>query len=230
MSNADTAASAGPQGRRRVSLLRQLRSVWFDTATTGSSFPAETELVERFGASRSMVREALVRLEAEGLIQRRPGSGTFANASALGMPFRIDQSFEFTEMLSAAGYQPGLSVLSSGEITLDQERAERFGVAPGTAAFTATKLWRADGTPVMVAHDLVPVRAQAPAPGRPGQSVFDLARALGHEEVEWETARVAPCAAPGTEAELLGVAAGHSRPPAGPGRDLPARRPGVRGP
>ena len=109
----DSAGGGGPQRQRRASLLRQLRSVWFDTATAGAAFPAEAELAERFRASRSRVREAMVRLEAEGLIQRRPGAGTFANVTALGMPFRIDQSFEFSAMLSAAGYEPAVSVIAS---------------------------------------------------------------------------------------------------------------------
>ena len=52
------------------------------------------------------------------------------------------------------------------------------------------------------------MRRRPQRPADPEQSVFDLARALSHEEVEWETARVAPCGAPEAEAELLGLAAG----------------------
>ena len=119
MSDPGPANDPGHQRRRRVSLLRQLRSVWFDTASAGAAFPTESELSERFGASRSRVREALVRLEAEGLIQRRPGAGTFANISALGRPFRIDSTFEFSEMLSVAGYESKVTVTASGEIRLE---------------------------------------------------------------------------------------------------------------
>lgn len=43
----------------------------------GSRLPAERELAERFDVSRPKVREALKRLEANGLINVRHGEGTF---------------------------------------------------------------------------------------------------------------------------------------------------------
>ncbi len=45
----------------------------------GERLPAERELAQHFGASRSTVREALKRLEALHLLTRRIGSGTFVN-------------------------------------------------------------------------------------------------------------------------------------------------------
>lgn len=48
----------------------------------GKQFPTETALCERFSVSRFTVREALRRLEAEGLIARRRGSGTTAQPAA----------------------------------------------------------------------------------------------------------------------------------------------------
>lgn len=45
----------------------------------GERLPAERELAEHFGASRSTVREALRRLEEAHLVTRRIGSGTFVS-------------------------------------------------------------------------------------------------------------------------------------------------------
>ncbi|KPQ21740.1 MAG: GntR family transcriptional regulator, partial [Porphyrobacter sp. HL-46] len=42
----------------------------------GRQFPTETVLCRKYDVSRYTIREALRRLEAEGLIQRRRGSGT----------------------------------------------------------------------------------------------------------------------------------------------------------
>ena len=44
--------------------------------TAGSRIPSEPELCKSFGISRSVVRQALQRLEQEGLIIRRKGFGT----------------------------------------------------------------------------------------------------------------------------------------------------------
>jgi DNA-binding LacI/PurR family transcriptional regulator len=43
----------------------------------GSSLPAEPELCEEFGVARGTIRQALSRLENEGVIQRERGRGTF---------------------------------------------------------------------------------------------------------------------------------------------------------
>jgi GntR family transcriptional regulator of arabinose operon len=48
----------------------------------GDKLPAEVELVEQFGASRPTVGRALAKLESEGLVQRRAGSGTFVNSQS----------------------------------------------------------------------------------------------------------------------------------------------------
>jgi GntR family transcriptional regulator len=48
----------------------------------GKQFPTETALCERFSVSRFTLREALRRMEAEGLIARPRGSGTTVQPAA----------------------------------------------------------------------------------------------------------------------------------------------------
>src|SRR5436190_244418 len=45
----------------------------------GSRLPAERELAEKLGVSRPSVREALIALEVEGVVDVRGGSGVFVN-------------------------------------------------------------------------------------------------------------------------------------------------------
>jgi GntR family transcriptional regulator len=51
------------------------------TIPAGGALPSEPELVARYKLSRTTVRRALARLEEEGRIIRRRGSGTFARQS-----------------------------------------------------------------------------------------------------------------------------------------------------
>ena len=48
----------------------------------GNSFPTENDLCQRYKVSRFTVREALRRLQAEGLIERKRGSGTRVQPAA----------------------------------------------------------------------------------------------------------------------------------------------------
>ena len=53
------------------------------TVEPGRPLPSEPTLVKRYGISRTTVRRALARLEAEGRIDRRRGSGTFARGNGM---------------------------------------------------------------------------------------------------------------------------------------------------
>ncbi len=62
-----------------VSLVDSLRRRIIDgTIPSGEKLPSESALITEFGVSRTVVREALTRLQAEGLVHTRRGSGSFA--------------------------------------------------------------------------------------------------------------------------------------------------------
>jgi GntR family transcriptional regulator, transcriptional repressor for pyruvate dehydrogenase complex len=55
-----------------------------------SQLPSEQAMAEGFGVSRTVIREAVSRLKAEGLIDSRQGRGAFVRTDRLDVPFRID--------------------------------------------------------------------------------------------------------------------------------------------
>ena len=55
-----------------------------------SQLPSEQAMAEGFGVSRTVIREAISRLKAEGLIDTRQGRGAFVRTDRLDVPFRID--------------------------------------------------------------------------------------------------------------------------------------------
>ena len=59
-----------------------LRLINYGSLGPGGRLPTERELSETIGASRRLVRRALASLEAEGIIWRRQGKGTFAGQPA----------------------------------------------------------------------------------------------------------------------------------------------------
>lgn len=55
----------------------------------GERLPTEQELMSALGVSRTVVREAVAALKAEGLVTTRQGSGAFVAADGSRVPFRI---------------------------------------------------------------------------------------------------------------------------------------------
>lgn len=55
-----------------------------------SQLPSEQAMAEAFGVSRTVIRESVSRLKAEGLIDTRQGRGAFVRKDRLDVPFRID--------------------------------------------------------------------------------------------------------------------------------------------
>jgi GntR family transcriptional regulator len=167
----------------------RLRSIWRRTVELGEPFPGEPALALRLGASRPAIREALIRLEHEGLIGKRKGAETAVNRAAVEIPARFDQQIEKSELIEAMGHQAALEVLESSVIALSEEEAAAFELPPGSHALRVTKRWRADGFAVMVAIDTVPLTTPSLPEGVDiGVSLFELVPRLGHDRPAWELA------------------------------------------
>ena len=93
----------------------------------GDRLPAERELARTFGVGRSAVREAIRAMESLGLIEARPGEGTFLSASpgshardpvaaSLYQAWNTQrQLFEVRRVL-----EPGLAALAARRATAEQ--------------------------------------------------------------------------------------------------------------
>lgn len=163
-------------------LIDRILHLWRMDADT---LPSEPRLAELTGASRNSVREALIRLEERGYVHRTQGARTSPNRRLPGVGRRIDEQFDHSLSIRAAGYEPTLEVVSAERVIL-VPGDERYDDLPdGTDVLRTRKMWRVDGTPYALAEDLVPVIHQADLdPRRP---VFELAEAANGIRVAWET-------------------------------------------
>lgn len=91
--NPEGAAVAAPRRSRSLAhdvvegLTAQIQS---RQLSPGDKLPTESEIMRGYGVSRTVVREALSRLQANGLVETRHGIGTFVLEPVLGTGFRID--------------------------------------------------------------------------------------------------------------------------------------------
>lgn len=73
---------------------RLLRKIRDEGLAPGSRLPSEQAMAEHFGVSRTVVRDAIALLKADGLLETRKGSGAFVCASDAAALFRPDRLTE----------------------------------------------------------------------------------------------------------------------------------------
>lgn len=143
MTPAIATAKSGKQGTPRyLEMASELREAimagrFGDGGSTIGQFPTETALCKQYGVSRFTVREALRRLQAEGLIARRRGSGTTvqpaaARGGALHQPLsnvgeilQYSRGSEVTYAPCAEGELPNIVAEQIGEDTRGKWRCFR---------------------------------------------------------------------------------------------------------
>lgn len=97
----------------------------------GDMLPTELELCERFGISRHTAREALRRVEAMGLVERRRGSGTRVKAKFA--PIVYNQFVDSIEGLLQYGKATRLVIQSSQMAPVSEDLSDELGVTAGQA-------------------------------------------------------------------------------------------------
>ncbi len=131
----------------------------------GARLPTEAELTRAARVSRTVVREAVAALRAEGLVVTRQGVGAFVSAEPQRAPFRIDperlQSLD--EVLNVMELRLGVEIESAG---LAAERASKAQVRTILNALNAIGEASAAGR-AAIDEDLAFHRAIAEATGNP---------------------------------------------------------------
>ncbi len=131
----------------------------------GARLPTEHELTRAAGVSRTVVREAVAALRAEGLVVTRQGVGAFVSAEPQRAPFRIEpeRMQSLADILNVMELRLGVEIESAG---LAAERASRTRVKAIGAALEAIQRAAAAGESA-VDEDLAFHRAIAEATGNP---------------------------------------------------------------
>jgi GntR family transcriptional repressor for pyruvate dehydrogenase complex len=131
----------------------------------GARLPTEHALTQAARVSRTVVREAVAALRAEGLVVTRQGVGAFVSAAPQQAPFRIDaeRMHDLEEILHVMELRVCVEIESAG---LAAERATRAQVRAIAAALEAMDRATAQGR-AAVDEDLELHRTIADATGNP---------------------------------------------------------------
>jgi GntR family transcriptional regulator len=114
----------------------------------GERIPSENELCERFGVSRTTVRQALAELEGDGLLHREKGRGTFV-AEPRSSSWFLQSSHGFHDEATRAGRTVTSHVLRREVEPLPQWAAQALARPAGSPGVTLERLRSVDGELVM---------------------------------------------------------------------------------
>jgi GntR family transcriptional repressor for pyruvate dehydrogenase complex len=102
----------------------------------GARLPTEQAMVAAMGVSRTVVREAVAALRAEGLVVTRQGAGAFVATDAARRPFRLaaDGLLSLQEVLGVMELRTSVEVEAAGLAAERASAAARQRVAKAFAA------------------------------------------------------------------------------------------------
>lgn len=133
----------------------------------GDRLPPERELSRMWGLSRATLRTAIARLERDGLLYSREGSGNYVS------PPKYNRDLRGLLSMSQAAAVQGLTVTSRmlefKPMECGKDLARRFGRMLGAPVYKLARLRTVSGIPLMLETSFIPA---------------DLAPGLEHKELE----------------------------------------------
>lgn len=169
-------------------------------------FPTDIELTQQYDVSRHTAREAVRRLQDEGIVSRERGRGTFVTAppieQATGAIYSLFRSIESTGVEQRSDVLD-LSVVTSVEV------ADRLGLAAGDELVRLERLRHAGGQ--VLAHDTAWLPASLARP----LLEIDFSHTALYDELQRRCGvrptsgmeRISTELPPRAERELLGISA-----------------------
>lgn len=124
--------------------------------SAGDRLPTEPELARRLGVSRATLREAMRSFEAQGLIRRRQGVGTFVVGQAQVIQTGLEVLDSIETLAKRIGLQVSMGALNIRQVTATSQQAQQLGVEENTALVEISRVIHADGRPVAFLVDLLP--------------------------------------------------------------------------
>lgn len=174
---------------------------------TGHRLPAERELCEQLGVSRTTLRRALEELRRAGYLDRRHGAGTFVARPTVTQRLVQTFSFSYTEEMRHRGYETSSRVLAGHVQAAGARLAGKLSLSPAQPVLVIRRLRLADGAPMTLEL------AHLPAERVPGLDPSELERQSLYKLFEeryglavWGGRQtIEPTVTDPEESELLGV-------------------------
>ncbi len=119
----------------------------------GAMLPPEVELSKAYGVSRQTMRQAILRLVDENILERKAGRGTFVVWQENRLKFYLDRSF--AQQIIEMGMSPHSEVLKVTTGVIDATSPEPLHVRIGANSLVLVRLRFGDQTPIGIQYTTV---------------------------------------------------------------------------
>lgn len=182
-----------------------IKGLIIDNRFADGRIPSETDLANELGVSRTTIRDALSRLELEGVIYRKQGAGTFVNEAGLQIHTRLEEIWGYEAMLKAHGYTPSVQVVRVEEQPVEPNIGRELNLAANETVLVVEKLFLADENPVIMSVNYLPA-ALIDQPYQPGdfrRPIYQFLSEFCQQHLSYYLSEIVPLLAPGWLAEAL---------------------------
>ena len=124
--------------------------------THGQRLPSETQLAQEFAVSRATVRQALAMLEAQRLVSRRQGDGTFATPDTLDLYLKPHNEWQIIHQIQASGRQATIDLLTVEHRPASPQEVDDLRLTEDQPVLHLRYRFLADDLPVMIGVYILP--------------------------------------------------------------------------
>lgn len=123
----------------------------------GDKIPAEPDLSKQFDASRMTVRKAIDPLVLEGVLERRPGQGTFVvSARIIKLTYDASRPMRFSHEMASYDVPHQFEVVNRKVMTADPQIKKFLNLEKGQKVICLTLVLSANHEPVIVERNFFP--------------------------------------------------------------------------
>ncbi len=155
------------------------------------------------------MRDALSRLEHEGVVLRKQGAGTFVNAAGLQITSRLEEIWSYEDVLRDHGYTPSVDVLRFEREVAGAETAAALGIGADDQVVIIEKLFREDEEPVVLTVNSIPAAAVRTSKRSDAKEpIYEFLVEHCGKHLTYYLSDIVPVVLDGDRAATLGVAPG----------------------
>jgi GntR family transcriptional regulator len=175
----------------------------------GELIPNEFQLASEYNVSQGTVRKALIALEAEKLIERQQGRGTYVARHTSEKSL-----FHFFRMVGLDDQRltPISRVLSQTLVAASKDQAHRLDIVPGSPLHCVTRIRDLQGKPAIYERIYIPAPLMPDLSIETGPAMIDEMYVIYQERfnvtIAHASERLAAVAATPEQAKLLGLEPG----------------------